>query len=384
MKHFPLNFGQRQQEIHGNKMQSITRNYLAAIFKSFHRYGLLSILFCMPLLQALIDFEDDCQDFVLSTQKIDIPGYPQAFNPSLICWQEAFLLSFRHIPDAKFPFVSRIGLVWLDENFSPCSPPQLLDTQACDPCISALVPPRSEDARLVQIGKRLYMVYSDNKNQAITKGGFRVYTAEVEWDGLNFALRNIKGLFSFPLESQARREKNWSPFEFEGQIFLAYSLQPHRIFRPILGTDRCESFSLSDSLLAWPWGELRGGSPGLLVGNCHLSFFHSSIDMASVYSKGKTIAHYFMGAYTFESQPPFAINAISKEPIVGKRYYRGAEYKPFWKPVRCIFPGGYVFDDDYIWIAYGRQDHEIWITKLSREGLLKSLTPVTTNASAEN
>lgn len=84
-----------------------------------------------------------------------------------------------------------------------------------------------------------------------------------------------------------------------------------------------------------------------------------------------------MGAYTFKAEPPFDITGISPEPIIGKDFYHGPEYKT-WKPLLVVFPGGFVYDNDNIWVCYGKQDHEIWIVKLDRKGLFNSLTPVET------
>jgi len=37
-------------------------------------------------LHALIDLDSMAQDFVLETKKIEIPGYPCAFNPAIVRW----------------------------------------------------------------------------------------------------------------------------------------------------------------------------------------------------------------------------------------------------------------------------------------------------------
>ena len=44
--------------------------------------------------------------------------------------------------------------------------------------------------------------------------------------------------------------------------------------------------------------------------------------------------------------------------------------------MRCVFPAGILIDNDFIWISYGRQDHEIWIAKLDKKALIESLTPL--------
>ena len=319
-----------------------------------------------------IDLEEELgQPFVVHNQKIDIPGYPTAFNASIVRWKERLLLSFRIIPSRSFSFVSWIGLIWLDDNFHPVGLPQVLQTRDR----FSFVPSRAEDARLVTIGDRLYMVYSDNPYPMICRGGFRVYVSELLHDGKAFTVSGTECLSVFEGENKDKREKNWVPFDFNGQMYLAYSLQPHRILQPFHGRGECQTVSCSQSAIEWDWGVLRGGTPALPSRGEYLAFFHSSKDMASAHSDGKTIAHYFMGAYTFEAYPPFAITGISLQPIIGKDFYHGPAYRPYWKPVRVVFPCGFVQDDDHVWVAYGKQDYEIWIAKMEKKGLYESLAP---------
>ncbi len=321
-----------------------------------------------------IDLERKMSDpFVITTKRIFVPQYPLAFNPSIVRWNGANLLSFRVIPDRKNSYVSYIGLTWLDDTFDPVGAPQLLDLRGLN-----TAPSRAEDARLILVGKKLYMVYSDNPFPKISRGGFRVHIGEVIWDGLLFSLRNVEVFTQFEGETQSLREKNWVPFEYDNELLLAYSLEPHVIFRPLFGYNACETISSTPTHTSWKWGVLRGGTTALREGNSYLSFFHSSIDMASKQSDGKVGPHYFMGAYLFDSTPPFAITHISPKPIIGESYYEGQTYKPYWKPViKVVFPCGFISDDAHIWISYGRDDHEMWITTIDKKGLLESLVPVT-------
>jgi predicted GH43/DUF377 family glycosyl hydrolase len=334
---------------------------------------LLLLLFFHPALKAtLTDLEKRAQDFVLETRQLHIPGFPHAFNPSIIRWNGELLLSFKIIPNPAASFHSYIGVIWLDENFNPVGKPQILTTR--DP--SSPIPSRADDARLMLAHDQLYLIYSDCPEPKISPKGFRMYIAELHYTREGFFVGKPEGLLHFEGESEKKREKNWVPFDYQDHLYLAYSLVPHRILEPMLGTQSCEEVCTSHSQIQWKWGELRGGSSALLQGDQYLAFFHSSIDTATVHSDGKKISHYFMGAYTFAKDPPFAITAISPEPIIGPRFYHGEIYKPYWKPVRVVFPYGYVSDEKYLWVAYGRQDHEIWIAKLDREGLMKSLLPV--------
>ncbi len=322
----------------------------------------------------LLDLEERAQDFILETKKIDIPGYPHAFNPSIVRWKDFYLLSFRIIPDAKNPYVSYIGLILLDGNFSPISDPQIMQTR--EP--NSSVPFRAEDARLIYVGETLYIIYSDNDEPMLSRGGFRVFTGEVTFDGIDFSINRVEKLKTYKGESPELREKNWVPFEYKGHLFLSYSIDPHVIFYPLRNTEMCLTVSTAVSEIQWPFGTLRGGTTALagLAEGEYLSFFHSSIPMATLHSNGKCMPHYFMGAYTYSAEPPFNLTRISPEPIIGKQFYKGLEYPRYWGSVRVVFPGGYLFDEEFIWVAYGRQDHEIWIAKLDRKKLLDSLVPI--------
>lgn len=319
----------------------------------------------------MVDLEESAQDFVLETHKIQIPGFPKAFNPTIIQFKGLILMSFRIIPDPQNSYTSQLGLIWLDNHFCPIGEPQILDTT-----LGPGIPSRTDDGRLVAVGEQIYLVYSDNTDPEISKGGFRVFVAKLKFDGGAFTVENPVKLSSFEAEMKGKREKNWVPFDYQGQLLLAYSLTPHVIFRPLLHIGACETIARSDSNWNWRWGEPRGGTPAIKMDDEYVAFFHSSINMASLHSDGRKMNHYFMGAYTFSTSPPFTIKSISPEPIIGPGFYKGPVYKPYWGSVRCIYPCGFIFDEDFIWVSYGRQDHEVWIVKLDKRKLLSSLIPL--------
>jgi beta-1,4-mannooligosaccharide phosphorylase len=333
---------------------------------------LLSLLFISSLSALPYDLEKECSDFVLETKKIEIPGYPHAFNPSIIRWHDYLLLSFRTIPDRKSSFNSELGLVWLDEEFNPISEPQLLDLRKNN----RSVPCRAEDGRLIEVDGNLYMIYSDCSDPKISKGGFRVWIMQLDLDEDQFVAISSECFRNFEDASLMRREKNWTPFSYKNHLLLEYSQSPHRILFPLFGSNSCETVAFTENSLPWIWGELRGGTPALIDNGEYLSFFHSSIDMPSLHSEGKSIAHYFIGAYTFSSTPPFEMTKISPKPIIAKGFYSGPMHQPYWKPVRVVFPGGLLIEDESIYITYGKQDHEVWIAKLDKNALLKSLVPI--------
>lgn len=333
---------------------------------------LLSLLLFSFSVEATTDLNQKPSPFVLHVQEIKIPDFPYAFNPSLIRFKGRLLLAFRTRDPADHAHTDGMGLVWLNENFQPEGKAQLLDIRLKQPILDSY----AQEPKLVAIGEGLYIVFSNRVN-GMSSTQRRVYVAELHHDGKVFFISEAEPLLHF-LENSNRQEKNWVPFEYEGHLLLSYSLVPHRILRPLLNrSKKCEEFAESVGAVRWNWGKLRGGTPAALEGNSYLAFFHSSKDLTTVQSKGKHVNHYFMGAYTFASTPPFEITAVSPEPIVHKSFYAWPDY-PTWKPLLVVYPGGYVSDEKFIWVAYGRQDHEIWIAKLDKKGLMKSLVPVST------
>jgi predicted GH43/DUF377 family glycosyl hydrolase len=308
--------------------------------------------------------------FVLEIKKIIIPSYPEAFNPSIIRFKQRLLMSFRNLKNPKDSYnSSEIGLVWLTEDFEIAAEPQMLEISN--------YPNRAEDGRLIEVNGRLYMVYSDNEEKIITKRGFRVHILELEENNGFFTIVSKEKLTNYEGESEFLREKNWTPFTYKDELYLSYSLNPHLVFKPLFRNN--EAFTVAKSskeIPFWVWGELRGGTQTLEIDNQYLTFFHTAKKMASSYSENKEMLHYFMGAATFKKEPPFEMTNISPEPINGRGFFSGAIYKQYWGSWRGIFPGGFIFDDTYIYIVYGRQNRELWVVKLDKKGLFNSLVPI--------
>lgn len=337
--------------------------------KFFKNVVLVSFFFLiLPIKNyAVYDLNELSQPFVLDKFQIKIPEYPFAFNPSIVRWNGQLLMSFRFNSNFNNHWHSQIGIVWLDENFKPIGTPQLLDTRMNNP----LYPSKSEDARLFTVGDCLYIIYNDN-NDFYDDMPRRMYYSELFFDGQIFHFYP-ECINTYEGASQWKWEKNWVPFDYNDNMLLAYSIVPHRIFLPLFRMDACETVCSTTSIFPWDWGANRlfGGTPAVKVGDQYLSFFHSSMTMSSLQSNGWQAWHYFMGAYTFQADPPFAITKVSPMPIVGKDLY---ENPLIYK--RVVFPAGIVIDDKYIWISYGREDCESWILKLDKQGLLDCLVPV--------
>lgn len=331
--------------------------------------GMIFLLNTSTSLPAqLHDLQKMQQDFVLETKKINIPGYPDAFNPSIVQWKGRLLMSFRYYAQDTRS-TDGIGLVWLNNNFEPIGKPSILQRKEEVCCQESF----AQDPRLLVIDNKIYIVYSNNYpgTKEIIR---RVTVGIIHCDNSNFTLKSINPILHFDGESQEKKEKNWAPFDYKNTLMLAYTINPHIIFQPQhMGC--CDTIAATNCTMDWNWGDLKGGTPALLVDEQYLAFFHTVKAMATVQSDSKMMTHYFMGAYTFNKEPPFDLEKISPTPIVGKQFYEGPMYNT-WKPLRVVYPCGYIFDDDYIWVSYGRQDHELWIVKLDKQKLLASLKPI--------
>ncbi len=334
------------------------------------KFFVLCLLYPCLLTAGLIDLEDMTQDFVLETKKIDIPEYPTAFNPSIMRWNDSFLLIFR-IHDPETNDTSQSAYVWLDQDFNLCSPARPLEILFSVPQQYSKI----QDPRILSVNNEHFIVFNNQVGMSATKEIRRMFAAKLRFDSDRLYTLEPEFLKHFHVPVESVQEKNWAPFEHHGELILSHTINPHITLKPVLGTECCLTMGLTEAEIDWDWGALRGGTPALLVDEEYLAFFHSSKLMATTHSNGKGITHYFMGAYTFKNTPPFQLTAISPEPIVGKNFYNGPAYNT-WKPLRVVFPCGFVFDENYIWVSYGRQDHEIWIVKLDKKGLLESLNPV--------
>lgn len=336
-----------------------------------HIYILFLFLIAMDTAIAeWIDLESNPQSFILETKRIIIPEYPDAFNPTIVDYHGQRLLMFR-IRDPLTLQTNQVGWVWLDENLNPISSPKKIKFT-----LPEGAKPNLQDPRVVQHGNSYYIAFNNFVDLPYSsKSNRRMFIAELLYDGADFTTTLPQVFIEFEGEDPTRQEKNWSPFVFGSEILLEYMISPHTVFLPETNSERCLTFSSSDPKISWEWGELRGGAPPRLMDGFYFGFFHSSINMTSLQSDGIYMQHYFMGAYIFEGEPPFQLTKISDSPIVGKNFYEGPAYKT-WKPLRVVFPGGFIFDDQYIWLAYGRQDHEMWVVKFDKEALIKSLKPV--------
>lgn len=302
---------------------------------------------------------------VLATKRVHVPNYLGAYNPSIIRHNGKILLTFRYLPCRAFqPWLSYIGIIELNDVFEPISYAQLLDTRPNNKSI----PSQSEDARIFACGEKLYIVYNDNLDLTFPSERRDMHIAEVLSNGNSYYLGAPIKLVHENKYSNVFWQKNWSPFVWNENIFLSYSINPHEVLCPNLANGTCQVCYESQKSIFWNLGALRGGSPALLVNGEYLAFFHSGVITASPASDNQELWHYFMGAYTFSAEPPFQLTSVSAFPLESPEFYTYSSYEK-----RVVYPGGFIVDGSYLYLAYGKDDSEIWIAKIDLDALKKSM-----------
>lgn len=153
------------------------------------------------------------------------------------------------------------------------------------------------------------------------------------------------------LSTNLRQEKNWVWFNQGGVWYAVYSGKPH-IVAEFDEKWVAHSEYVSDWESPWKYGEIRGGTPPVLVGDEYVTFFHSS--MPGPFRKRR----YYMGAYAFQSTPPFNVTRVTKEPLlVGSEYDQRIYESPC-----VVFPGGALLRHKSWFVVLGVNDeHCGWI-----------------------
>ena len=328
----------------------------------------LFFLYLLLITLSLQSYTAEPLPIVLKTKRIQFDNFPEGFNPSLLKIENGYLLSFREVPKYYEDWISYICIVLLDDQFEPISQPQRLETRHVD----STTPSQSEDARLFTYQGKIYLIYNDNIH--ITRPNIyarrEMFIAELFYsDGL-FSLSSPLQLY-YEDKRSILWQKNWIPFEWNEMLLLGYSISPHEVLFANLKNGECYFGYSSNSSPKWDFGHLRGGTPACLDDDEYLAFFHSGMVGASAASNNYYLWHYFMGAYTFAKEPPFHITSFSPEPIITEGFYTHSSAVK-----RVIYPSGVVVDDPYIYVAYGKDDQEIWIATLDKKALKASLIPV--------
>lgn len=169
---------------------------------------------------------------------------------------------------------------------------------------------------------------------------------------------NATSLQNIPRE---RYQKNWLFWMRDDRLHLLYKSDPWTVAE--FGGNWQEQRTHANEGAKWPHGEIRGGTPPVLIGDKYYTFFHSSTAWRGNYRR------YYVGAIAFSAQAPFEIVAMTKEPIlIGSQKSKWEMRKP-----PCVFPCGAIYENDSWLITYGLNDLEAGWISIPHADILKRL-----------
>lgn len=348
---------------------------------------LMILLPCLSLLACGRKAGDarliDVSDAVVDHQQIEpyqLQQHHVAYNASIAQVEKDFVMAFRIDAAATDPngehtggLSQHLAVMGLDANFEPTGPYQILPTPHEPGCS-----PSAEDPRLISVNGTAYVIY----NAAVYTGprpGRRMYVARLKMpteQGESFGLDAAKEILLAHPGRGRRVEKNWTPFVYRDHLHLIYETNPPSVYRLDESTlDDSGAWAVahfvsqSTETVDFSFGSMRGGTPAVFDAelNQYISFFHSAQDANFGIGRQR---YYFMGAYTFDKEPPFAIRSLTQDPILIP--------EPNDAPVgssRIVYPQGLVDDGNNFVVSYGRNDNSIFLLTFDKRGIYARLKP---------
>jgi predicted GH43/DUF377 family glycosyl hydrolase len=325
----------------------------------------------LPSCFQKVHFADEV-GIILSSKVVKINGVAHPYNPSIVekLDGEGYYFFFRY--DVKksdvelhsaYPLETYIGVAELDRYFQHIDHSyRVIDTGTCT----------AEDPRAFYVGTQLYLSFNDLVPVKQYSRSIRMAQVDPKTWTLRFAT-------DFNMQQQPI-EKNWMPFSYQDSMHFIYNVSPHKIFHipnPEENVVLPSALPELPTLLHQQWeskyGKISGGSPARRVNGEYLAFFHSR-------KREGSLNWYGMGAYTFESKPPFRITSITTKPILFHGIYSSNHVHTSNPFVKCIFPAGFVFEkqgsEELIHVSVGENDVSSKILTFNKEKLFESMEKV--------
>jgi predicted GH43/DUF377 family glycosyl hydrolase len=159
-------------------------------------------------------------------------------------------------------------------------------------------------------------------------------------------------------------EKNWVWWIHEEKLHLLYKANPWTVY--VFENRWSERTDYKSDGITWPYGEIRGGTTPVQVGDLFFSFHHSSLPWKGRYRR------YYAGAIAFETVPPYKPKMITTEPLLqGSQNDVWAQRKPL-----VVFPCGALMLKDNWLISMGVNDLKSAWLELPHESLLERMRPI--------
>lgn len=156
-------------------------------------------------------------------------------------------------------------------------------------------------------------------------------------------------------------EKNWLWFLHEGNLHLLYKAHPWLVVG--FGDRWSDRKEYKGTGVVWGYGDIRGGTTPVKVGDYYFTFHHSSLPWKGRYRR------YYAGCLAFEAKPPFSPKLITTEPIL-----HGSQ-NDFWKQRKplVVFPCGAHFRKGKWLVTYGINDLKSGWIEIPYDSLLQKM-----------
>ncbi len=166
------------------------------------------------------------------------------------------------------------------------------------------------------------------------------------------------------IQNHKHYEKNWIWWLSENRLTLLYKANPWMVVYYGQKWGENERFELEG--VTWAYGEIRGGTTPIKVGDYYFTFHHSSLPWRGRYRR------YYAGCIAFDAKPPFTPRMITSEPLLhGSQNDHWAQRKPL-----VIFPCGSLYKDGKWLVTCGVNDIKSAWVELSHESLLSKMRPI--------
>lgn len=290
-------------------------------------------------------------------------------NAGITLFQKCRYLAYR---TEQRPFCSlpMIHICQVSEYLVPCSPnftiPTVANTQGWRVDYLAKYGlqhvHRAEDPRLIVHNDELYLFYTD---------GFKMYYAALDLELEDGILVGVRCKYIIcpkpPLITRIAmdkkydgREKNWSPFSYEGQLWVIYSVTPFVLMN--LETREVVQKDTSFINKIWRYGFIKGGTPAVrtVLGgmDVFLTIFHSTTIV-----DGKCL--YYAGALVFDAST-LKICGLSRYPLISP--FLDADHRRH-SDNYVVFPCGLLIEDNIVLVTFGYNDYAIRVYATTKENL---------------
>jgi predicted GH43/DUF377 family glycosyl hydrolase len=220
-------------------------------------------------------------------------------NPAIAEFNGKILMAYRY-ERVKPNMLTRCAIAVLDQKFRATGE----NFKIWMPCIND---PKwgmrhrqvNDDPRILVWRGKVFVAYTDRNHQ---------WLAELD--------ENFETVRAWRSQ-QVRTEKNWQFFIHDDELYCVYTMRPYVVCKLELHENReiriVEQYKTPFAHM-WKWGQPRGGSLPIRVGDRYAAFFHSHT-IADV-GDPKKIRIYHAGYYEFEAKPPFRPLVFSSKPVL--------------------------------------------------------------------